>query len=115
MLSYGYICMCAERNEPLVPCWSFPDAGTTVSRLPRGLGDIRVEGAGKNGRENYAATRIAQCINNNRAGREEAGAQRMKVAVDLSAGCEYKKERRRKTQSYAAGRRGWTERGRDGT
>lgn len=64
--------MCAERNEPLVPCWSFPDAGTTVSRLPRGLGDIRVEGAGKNRRENYAATRTAQCINNNHTGREKA-------------------------------------------
>lgn len=57
--------MCAKRNEPLVPCPSFPDAGTTVSRLPCGIRDIRVEGAGKNGRENYAATRTAQCINNN--------------------------------------------------
>lgn len=108
--------MCAERNEPFVPCRSFPDAGTTVSRLPCSVRDIRVEGVGKNGRENYAATRTAQCINNNLAGREEAGMQRVEVAVDLSASRKYKKKEeegeKRKVTSRDGGR--WINE-RDGT
>lgn len=42
-----------------------------LSRLSRIVGDVRVEGAGKNGRENYAAMHTARCINNNLAGGEE--------------------------------------------
>lgn len=61
----------AKRAARPVP-WSFPDAGTTLSRLPRAVEDIRVEGAGKNGRENYAAMHTARCINNNLAGGENA-------------------------------------------